>query len=547
MRSFAFRFYAISLLMGSTVSVVCGEETLPPQELAIVEKLPAVPANLNRGYFMQAKPATRVKAVLTAGVNASSFSAQRWVYFMPVAPDTDGQTVIGLSTDPTSREGNDLSPRRRPLRISEIAGAPNRTHAADFKYELDVQLNRRELLNNRRVRRGAVTPLEPRERLLNLRPSTEVDYASPAFAKWKAERQLIRRKREGEIEFGLRAFRALVAAYRYRYIPAQDRSASALCGVSETDCGGLSTLFVAALRSEGIPARVLIGRWAKSARQDETLDGNRYMQYHVIAVFYAQGVGWVPVDPSSAVLHDRTPTKLRYFGKDVGNFIAFHLDSGVVYDTILHGETRMAYFQTPLFWVRGQGDLSDRKLRDDWKVSSLSNDPVNASPRKHVFLRIAHLQQAKDLCVPTCASMALRYYGQRIDPLTIKQLAHSVTSQPEFPGTMFKDLVNGLAKKNVHWNERYFQSTDEGFEKGLAAITESLRDGKPVLVDTYVPPHGHTVLVNGYDPNRKLISIVDPNARAPGTRTLSYEVFKTSWRSLTADVRGAIFTNRPGE
>ena len=44
----------------------------------------------------------------------------------------------------------------------------------------------------------------------------------------------------------------------------------------------------------------------------------RYFQEHIKAEFYAQGVGWVPVDLSSAVLHDTSDAKLRYFGNDAG-------------------------------------------------------------------------------------------------------------------------------------------------------------------------------------------------------------------------------------
>ena len=40
------------------------------------------------------------------------------------------------------------------------------------------------------------------------------------------------------------------------------------------------------------------------------LSGVEYFQWHVKAEFFARGVGWIPVDCSSAILHDKTPERL---------------------------------------------------------------------------------------------------------------------------------------------------------------------------------------------------------------------------------------------
>ncbi|GAB5405010.1 MAG: hypothetical protein Aurels2KO_32410 [Aureliella sp.] len=91
-------------------------------------------------------------------------------------------------------------------------------------------------------------------------------------------------------------------------------------------------------------------------------------------------------------------------------------------------------------------------------------------------------------------------------------------------------------------------TTDQtGFEEGLKAITASLEKGSPVIIDMLVPPDGHTVVVNGYDPNRKLISIVDPFIAAPGLRRVGYDEFEKTWRSVVSDVRGAIYTSAPSK
>ena len=88
-----------------------------------------------------------------------------------------------------------------------------------------------------------------------------------------------------------------------------------------------------------------------SAEPGKTLANLPYYQIHVKAEFFARGVGWVLVDLSSAVLHDKSPQGLRFFGNDPGDFIAFHVDSNLVVDSQLFGAKSVANLQTPSLWV----------------------------------------------------------------------------------------------------------------------------------------------------------------------------------------------------
>src|SRR5690606_445531 len=147
-----------------------------------------------------------------------------------------------------------------------------------------------------------------------------------------------------------------------------------------------------------------------------------------------------------------------------------------------------------------------------------------------------------NMCVPASASAAIRYYGERQSPEKIKRLANSVATDRDFAGTYFVDLVNGIKKIGFDWEERYYQVSDQGFDHGLREIIQSLNEGKPVLVDTNIPPDGHTVLVIGYSNKTEQLVLLDPNIRSPGIRRISYTEFKNGWHSLTANIRGAIFT-----
>jgi len=53
------------------------------------------------------------------------------------------------------------------------------------------------------------------------------------------------------------------------------------------ECGDFSTIFVNLVRYKGIPARHLIGQW---------YDHVQYGYYHVMADFYLDAYGWIPVD-----------------------------------------------------------------------------------------------------------------------------------------------------------------------------------------------------------------------------------------------------------
>ncbi|QDU11049.1 C39 family peptidase [Gimesia aquarii] len=165
--------------------------------------------------------------------------------------------------------------------------------------------------------------------------------------------------------------------------------------------------------------------------------------------------------------------------------------------------------------------------------------------KSDVFLKIKHIRQKEKLCATASASMALSHYGVEMDQVLIKQLAASVSKNPQFVGTYYVDLVNGLAKKGIHWKRNPHPTTSKGFRTGLKTIRESLFAGCPVLIDTNLAPNGHTMLVNGIDPRRRLISVIDPNRPAPGQRKYTYNQFEKIWRSKTVNVRGSILTFPP--
>jgi transglutaminase-like putative cysteine protease len=83
------------------------------------------------------------------------------------------------------------------------------------------------------------------------------------------------------------------------------------------ECGDYSCLFVALCRASGIPARPVVGRWARSVKND----------WHVWAEFFLPGYGWVPADPT---VEDSSGG--NYFGHLDNQRLIFNKQTYVVLD-----------------------------------------------------------------------------------------------------------------------------------------------------------------------------------------------------------------------
>ena len=123
-------------------------------------------------------------------------------------------------------------------------------------------------------------------------------------------------------------------------------------------CGDLNAMFVGLARSVGIPARDIYGlRVAPSQLGYKSLglgSANASRGQHCRAEFYAQGIGWVPVDPADVrkVVLEEPPGKLalsdpkvvaarkRLFGSWEMNWLAYN----TAHDVVLPGsKTKVPY------------------------------------------------------------------------------------------------------------------------------------------------------------------------------------------------------------
>jgi hypothetical protein len=318
------------------------------------------------GYSLSVESVAKVVAMLTRDASYPNFKGNEWIVFASRAPELPGQINAKTTLDPPGERAREKSELARPLVMARVRSGKQHPISS-----MKIQLTYQMTLRARKLRRGTphkVADLSPEERQKYLANRGFFDFDHPAFHEWVETHGLPRQSNEGEIHFARRVFLALKAGMQYDAPLRKNFHATAVCKSGRADCGGLSVLFASILRLNNIPARTLWGRWAKSAEPGKIWFNHPYYQTHVKAEFFARGVGWVPVDVSSAILQDQSPEGVKFFGNDPGDFITFHVDGNLEIDTLLFGIKSLGNLQTTRWWIRGDGMLTDEQVIESWQV-----------------------------------------------------------------------------------------------------------------------------------------------------------------------------------
>ena len=118
------------------------------------------------------------------------------------------------------------------------------------------------------------------------------------------------------------------------------------CDARRGNCTDFHAIFIGYARAVGIPARFAIGFPLPADRGAGQVSG-----YHCWAEFYAQGIGWVPVDASEAA---KDPSKREYFfGAHDENRIEFTIGRDLILQPQQRGEP-LNYFVYPYAEVDGK-------------------------------------------------------------------------------------------------------------------------------------------------------------------------------------------------
>jgi len=164
-------------------------------------------------------------------------------------------------------------------------------------------------------------------------------------------------------------------------------------------------------------------------------------------------------------------------------------------------------------------------------------------PGEFVLLNVQHQNQLENMCVPTCASMVLDYYGELVSPERLRTL--SIYDSYTFAGLYYQDLINGLNKLGYAWEIRvipYGKKFDKTFYSALKEIEKALDNHHPVIISTTSPPIGHSVLVVGYFQSKKLFFINDPAKIGIVDQVISIKTLKRIWHEEMSAYRAWILT-----
>jgi hypothetical protein len=319
--------------------------------------------------ILRARPSQRIKATLVYATGGPKLNVERWVLFAPLPPELPGQRGISYEAKPEVTKTAEPAGLRQSLLVWDIPGTDASRKVIGVNIAWSAELLSRSLSPLRAGETAPeVPPLPAEQRAAFTASNTLIDFHLPAFQEWLAQSQLRPAGEETDLDFARRLFLHLKEKTAFEFTEDVDRRASRVCKSMKSDCAGLTALYVAALRANGIPARQLVGRWALSAKKDEQLYGKPWQQEHVKTEFFAVGIGWVPVDISAAVDFDKIPGSLDRFGNDRGDFLAFHIDAELTLDVPKLGRRTVQFLQEPAVFCLGPGKFDGQIRRAEWVV-----------------------------------------------------------------------------------------------------------------------------------------------------------------------------------
>ncbi len=366
-------------------AIVVASIALAPRPVCAQDAHPTSSTAPQPLYTLVTTSAKHVRAELTFEYVAPKISAKEWVVYTTRLPELTSQTEVRSALAPGGHATRELSAVGRPVLGARIPVKGSKARdALTLRVEYEANLFARHLIPRQPGTKSAtpVAPLPQKERRLALAEGHQFDFHSPPFQSWLDGHKLRREPDEGEIDFARRAFLEIKSVFQP---PPHHLKlvhlASHLCASGKSDGPGLSIVFAAALRANGIPARVLSGRWARDSHSGR----NAADEPHVKSEFFAAGVGWVPVDLGSAMKLEKSSDGLEFFGTDNADFLVMHLDTDLEFDTVFFGRKTVEFVQSPAFWVTGSGSLDDFKevvtSRIETKPADLSRPSSKSGAR----------------------------------------------------------------------------------------------------------------------------------------------------------------------
>ena len=320
----------------------------------------------NQVFHIESVKARRVQLEHIFQWYAPNFQATEWHIHVSQAPSYVAQSQTRSSAEvETSRLRYVLEPaielsvlRRSILSLRFPANNAHPSNSFRVRVQYETMVNRRRFVPGPPV--DVVTDLTPEERGWYLASTDSLDFDLPEMQSWTARRGLIRKIDESSIAFAHRVLVYMKQHFHWVDVREFDpgHTASRVCNAMRGDCAKLSLVYVALLRANGVPSRILGIRSLPA--------GNG----HIMTEFFEPTVGWVPVD----VLVD--PDGESYFttnGRDVGfgliphDYFVHYLDDGFRLPAF-EGVIDILGLHSVAWDARGEGTFEDLKIAETWRV-----------------------------------------------------------------------------------------------------------------------------------------------------------------------------------
>lgn len=322
-------------------------------------------------FKIQAADHQTVTATIGYEIRTTNYAVSRWIVYVPEPPELPSQTKVKTTSTPVAKVVAEKSPIARKVRLIDLPVAnPVPGAKLPLKMEIEATLRTRKLVPlDEGEKAPKVAPLTPGEQKHYTSPGAEIDFDSKPVQGWIEKKKLRLRKGEEPLELAARVLETFRSDYTYHYDGVGDVRASRVCELDKGDCGDMTSLFVAAMRANKIPARAVVGRMALPRKDGSGPGDTGYNRPHIKAEFYLAGVGWVPVEPSGVIENKMKPID-AYVGHDPGDMIVLHVDFDLRL-TFPSGERVSRFLQTdPSYWVTGKGPIDAKLGPTGWELKA---------------------------------------------------------------------------------------------------------------------------------------------------------------------------------
>jgi transglutaminase-like putative cysteine protease len=273
-------------------------------------------------YKLEYKPERKFEVIEKGTYKPNGCEVKEFVYYLVAPPATPRQEVT-LKAEPDGQEGFTEGADKRPLvYIRQIFAKP--VADAELKYTVTISGTANEVFLTP-LKDGetppAVAALSAQERERYTAKTDVCDFDSAEVKEWLDKEGLRRKKDETDLDFAQRVYLSMRTTFTYKDDAGHYRAnhkASQVVHDRIAVCTGLSHTFAAALRASGVPTRCLI---LTPIRVNGDLDALAMSTMtHMNNEFYAEGIGWAPVDMSTCVNAKGEAEALEDFGHHHAKF-----------------------------------------------------------------------------------------------------------------------------------------------------------------------------------------------------------------------------------